>query len=138
VRVEKEPVVKEEVSVGKRKVQDTDRHEAPRRAKAARRGGPRPPSGDQFGIDQGPVVLMIENYRTGLIWDLMRRCRRWSQGCGGPGSRAAGCSAAADGGGPGAGAVGPGRQTMRPRGGARPSVQSPEGSTVGDSWPPDR
>jgi hypothetical protein len=28
----------------------------------------------QFGIDQGPVVLMIENYRTGLIWDLMRRC----------------------------------------------------------------
>jgi hypothetical protein len=26
-----------------------------------------------FGIDQGPVVLMIENYRTGLIWDLMRR-----------------------------------------------------------------
>ena len=21
----------------------------------------------QFGIDQGPVVLMIENYRTGLI-----------------------------------------------------------------------
>jgi hypothetical protein len=28
----------------------------------------------QFGIDQGPVVLMIENYRTGLIWDLSRRC----------------------------------------------------------------
>ena len=28
----------------------------------------------QFGIDQGPVVLMIENYRTGLIWDIMRRC----------------------------------------------------------------
>jgi hypothetical protein len=28
----------------------------------------------QFGIDQGPVVLMIENYRTGQIWDLMRRC----------------------------------------------------------------
>src|SRR4026209_1461871 len=27
-----------------------------------------------FGIDQGPVVLMIENYRTGLMWDLMRRC----------------------------------------------------------------
>ena len=26
-----------------------------------------------FGIDQGPVVLMIENYRTGLIWDIMRR-----------------------------------------------------------------
>jgi hypothetical protein len=26
-----------------------------------------------FGIDQGPVVLMIENYRTGLVWDIMRR-----------------------------------------------------------------
>jgi hypothetical protein len=26
-----------------------------------------------FGIDQGPVALMIENYRTGLIWDLTRR-----------------------------------------------------------------
>jgi hypothetical protein len=28
----------------------------------------------QFGIDQGPVVLMIENFRTGLIWNIMRRC----------------------------------------------------------------
>jgi hypothetical protein len=28
----------------------------------------------QFGIDQGPVALMIENYRTGLIWDITRRC----------------------------------------------------------------
>jgi hypothetical protein len=27
-----------------------------------------------FGIDQGPVALMVENYRTGLIWDIMRRC----------------------------------------------------------------
>jgi hypothetical protein len=27
-----------------------------------------------FGIDQGPVVLAIENYRTGLLWDIMRRC----------------------------------------------------------------
>jgi hypothetical protein len=27
-----------------------------------------------FGIDQGPVVLMTENYRSGLIWDIMRRC----------------------------------------------------------------
>ena len=27
-----------------------------------------------FGIDQGPVALMIENYRTGLLWSLMRRC----------------------------------------------------------------
>jgi hypothetical protein len=27
-----------------------------------------------FGINQGPIVLMIENFRTGLIWNLMRRC----------------------------------------------------------------
>jgi hypothetical protein len=27
-----------------------------------------------FGIDQGPIILMIENYRTGLLWDLMKRC----------------------------------------------------------------
>jgi len=26
-----------------------------------------------FGIDQGPVALMIENYRTGLIWEITRR-----------------------------------------------------------------
>ena len=25
-------------------------------------------------LDQGPVILMIENYRTGLIWRLMRNC----------------------------------------------------------------
>jgi hypothetical protein len=27
-----------------------------------------------FGLDQGPIVMMIENYRTGLIWNLMHRC----------------------------------------------------------------
>lgn len=26
-----------------------------------------------FGVDQGPIILMIENYRTGLIWNIMRR-----------------------------------------------------------------
>ena len=26
-----------------------------------------------FGINQGPILLMIENYRTGLIWSLMRQ-----------------------------------------------------------------
>jgi hypothetical protein len=26
-----------------------------------------------FGIDQGPVILMIENHRTGLLWNIMRR-----------------------------------------------------------------
>ena len=27
-----------------------------------------------FGINEGPTVLMIENYRSGLLWKLMRRC----------------------------------------------------------------
>ena len=27
-----------------------------------------------FGLDQGILVLMIENYRSGLIWKLMRQC----------------------------------------------------------------
>jgi hypothetical protein len=27
-----------------------------------------------FGLDQGIVVMMIENYRTQLIWRLMRAC----------------------------------------------------------------
>ena len=28
--------------------------------------------GDYLGIDQGPIVIMAENYRTALIWKLMR------------------------------------------------------------------
>ena len=28
---------------------------------------------DHFALDQGPVILMIENYRSGLIWRLMRQ-----------------------------------------------------------------
>lgn len=27
-----------------------------------------------FGLNQGPIVLMIENYRTGLLWQLTRKC----------------------------------------------------------------
>ena len=27
-----------------------------------------------YGLDQGPVVLMIENYRSGFVWQLMREC----------------------------------------------------------------
>jgi hypothetical protein len=27
-----------------------------------------------FGINEGPVVLMIENHRSGLLWELMRDC----------------------------------------------------------------
>lgn len=29
--------------------------------------------GDYLGIDQGPIVLMIENYRSDFIWKVMRR-----------------------------------------------------------------
>ncbi|HEX8694748.1 MAG TPA: glucoamylase family protein [Longimicrobium sp.] len=28
--------------------------------------------GDYLGIDQGPIVLMVENHRSGLVWRLMR------------------------------------------------------------------
>ena len=31
-------------------------------------------SHNHFALDQGPVVLMIENYCSGLIWRLMRNC----------------------------------------------------------------
>ncbi len=27
-----------------------------------------------YGLDQGPIVLMIENYRSGFFWQLMCRC----------------------------------------------------------------
>jgi hypothetical protein len=27
-----------------------------------------------FGLDQGPVILQIENYRSGLLWQLMKTC----------------------------------------------------------------
>ena len=27
-----------------------------------------------YGLNQGPIVLMIENYRTGMVWRLMRNC----------------------------------------------------------------
>ncbi len=33
-----------------------------------------------FGLDQGIVVMMIENHRSGLIWDLMRRCSHVERG----------------------------------------------------------
>jgi hypothetical protein len=27
-----------------------------------------------YGLDQGPIVMMIDNYRTGFLWKLMQRC----------------------------------------------------------------
>ena len=28
----------------------------------------------QFGLNQGPITLMVENHRSGLLWRLMRNC----------------------------------------------------------------
>jgi hypothetical protein len=28
---------------------------------------------DYLGIDQGPILAMIENYRTGLVWETMKK-----------------------------------------------------------------
>ena len=33
-----------------------------------------------YGLNQGPIILMIENYRTGFLWKLMRRCPYISSG----------------------------------------------------------
>jgi hypothetical protein len=33
-----------------------------------------------FGLTEGPTILMIENYRTGLIWQLMRGCPHITSG----------------------------------------------------------
>lgn len=33
-----------------------------------------------YGLDQGPVVVMIENYRSGFSWRLMRRCLPLTRG----------------------------------------------------------
>jgi hypothetical protein len=33
-----------------------------------------------YGLNEGPIILMIENYRTGFIWELMRNCPYISNG----------------------------------------------------------
>ena len=33
-----------------------------------------------LAIDQGPIVVMIENYRSGLLWDLFMSCPEVKQG----------------------------------------------------------
>lgn len=38
----------------------------------ARKAGWVSPS--HFGINEGPTVVMIENYMSGLVWTLLRRC----------------------------------------------------------------
>ena len=27
-----------------------------------------------YGLNEGPIILMIENYRSGFLWQLMRGC----------------------------------------------------------------
>jgi hypothetical protein len=44
-----------------------------------------------FGIDQGPVVLALENHRTGLIWEFVRRSPTSPRRCDGSVSLAGGC-----------------------------------------------
>ena len=38
------------------------------------RPGPGWHSSGYYGIEQGPIVLMIENHRSGFLWSLMKRC----------------------------------------------------------------
>ena len=33
-----------------------------------------------LAIDQGPIVVMMENYRTGLLWNLFMSCPEIKQG----------------------------------------------------------
>ena len=33
-----------------------------------------------LAIDQGPIIVMIENYRTGLLWDLFMSCPEVKEG----------------------------------------------------------
>jgi len=33
-----------------------------------------------LAIDQGPIIVMIENYRTGLLWDLFMQNEEIQQG----------------------------------------------------------
>jgi hypothetical protein len=35
---------------------------------------------DYLAIDQGPIIVMIENYRTGLLWRLFMSCPEVQQG----------------------------------------------------------
>lgn len=51
----------------------------------AEAGGPAWFSAGHYGLDQGIVLLMIENHRSGLLWQLMRACPyiRSGLGCAG-------------------------------------------------------
>ncbi len=34
----------------------------------------------RYALNQGPIVLAMENYRSGLVWQLMRRCQPLAEG----------------------------------------------------------
>ena len=46
-----------------------------------------------FGLNEGPIVLMIENYRSGMLWRLMRDCSYIQRGCAKQASPEDGCLA---------------------------------------------
>jgi len=33
-----------------------------------------------YGLNQGPIISMIENYRSGLLWQMTRKCRYIARG----------------------------------------------------------
>ncbi|HET7899417.1 MAG TPA: glucoamylase family protein, partial [Flavisolibacter sp.] len=37
-------------------------------------------AGSFLAIDQGPIVVMMENYRSGLLWNLFMSCPEVKQG----------------------------------------------------------
>jgi hypothetical protein len=39
------------------------------------RGGRGWTSQGYYGLDQGPIVMMIENYRSAWLWDLLHPCQ---------------------------------------------------------------
>ena len=43
-----------------------------------------------YGLDQGPVVIMIENYLSGFLWNLMKKCPYVVSGLQRPDLKAAG------------------------------------------------
>jgi hypothetical protein len=51
-------------------------------------------SQNHFALDQGPVILMIENYRSELIWRLMQDCPYVARGLRRAGFRATGAAGA--------------------------------------------
>jgi hypothetical protein len=54
---------------------------------------------DQYlGIDQGPILLMIENYRTGFVWNLLKKSPYVTAGLRKAGFTGGWLSAVADGG----------------------------------------